>query len=380
MTRRRRKFLLRSLALIALAHSELALAADAPAQGAAPPPPAVLVSVAKLRPLARQTEFIGRVQAFEKVDLIARVSGFLRERNFEAGAEVKKGQQLFLIEPEQFEATVAQRKAQVSAAQATLDNANLSLERYEALEAKQAVSTAQRDQKVADQKNAVAGLEQAKAALWDAEIQLSYTKIVAPFDGRIGRSSVDPGNLVGPNSGVLTTVVRSDKMYVLFPVTQAQLLQANKDGSKAENLKVHAILANNSILPEVGKIDFLDVKVDPRTDSQQARAIFDNPNGILTDGQTIRLTIERNDPDKFVTIPEQAITTDQSGPFVYVVDKDGTVEQRQVKLGQSNDGLAAVMDGVKEGEQVIIDGLQKVRKGAKVTAKESDTVIGGSKP
>lgn len=341
---------------IVLLHQTCANAADVPAKtaGAAAPPPAVLVSAAKVRPLARQIEFIGRVEAIEKVDLRARVTGFLRERNFQAGTDVKQGEQLFLIEPEPFEATVAQRKAQVFAAQATLDNANLSVERYETLEARQAVSTAQRDQKIADQKNAAAGVEQAKAALKDAEIQLSYTRIVAPFSGRIGRSSIDPGNLVGPNSGVLTTVVRADKMYALFPVTQAQLLEANKVGNKRENLKVRAILADGSLLKQVGTIDFLDVKVDPRTDSQLARAVFDNPDGILTDGQTIRLTIERTDPGEFITVSEQAISTDQSGPYVFVVGGDGIVDRRSIKLGQSRDGLIAVTEGVKQGELVII--------------------------
>lgn len=318
--------------------------------------------------------------AVEKVDLRARVTGFLRERNFQAGAQVNKGEQLFLIEPEPFEATVAQRKAQVFAARATLDNANVALSRYQALEARQAASTAQLDQRIADQKNAAANVEQAVAALKDAEIQLSYTRIIAPITGRIGRSSIDPGNLVGPNSGVLTTLVRSDKVYVLFPITQAQLLDANKTGSRPDNLKVRAILADGSLLNQVGSIDFLDVKVDSRTDTQLARAIFDNPDRILTDGQTVRLTIERKDPSEFITIPEQAVTTDQSGPYVFVVSKEGTVDQRQIKLGQSRDGLVAVSDGLKEGELVIIEGLQKVRKGAKVTPTQSDeTLVGGAR-
>lgn len=383
MTSRNRRLWLSFLALCSF-HQIPVFAAESPAKpaGATPNLPAVMVAPAKKRPLARQTEFIGRVEAVEKVDLRARVTGFLRERNFQAGSMVKKGDQLFLIEPEPFEATVAQRKAQVFAAQATLDNANLALDRYETLEARQAVSAAQRDQKVADQKNAAANVEQAKAALKEAEIQLSYTKIIAPFSGRIGRSSIDPGNLVSPSSGVLTTLVRADKMYVLFPVTQAQLLAANKNGSKPENLKVRAVLADGSLFKEPGSIDFLDVKVDPRTDSQLARAIFDNPDGVLTDGQTMRLVLERKDPDEFVTVPEQAVVTDQSGAYVFVIGKENTVEQRRIKTAQSRDGVIVVTDGIKEGESVIVEGLQKVRAGQKVTTKESaeaSTLTGGTK-
>lgn len=335
-----------------------------------PPPPAVMVSPAKLRPLGRQDEFIGRVQAIEKVDLRARVSGFLRERRFEAGAKVKKGDVLFVIEPEPFEAALAQRKAQVASAQATLENADIAYTRYETLERRDAVSTAQRDLKLAEQKRAAASVEEAKAAVRNAEITLSYTTIISPLTGRIGRSIVDPGNLVGPDSGVLTTVVRSDKMYVLFPITQAQLLEAQKDGSKPENLKVRVRLADGSLLKAVGVIDFLDVKVDPRTDSQLARAILDNSESLLTDGQTVRLVIDRKDPMVQLTIPEQSVASDQAGSYAFVVRSDGTVEQRRVKTGQSRDGLVVVTEGIKDGDLVVVEGLQKVRNGVKVTTKQ----------
>lgn len=170
-------------------------------QAAAAQAPAVLVVKAKKQSLARQTEFVGRVEALEKVDLRARVSGFLRERKFDAGAEVSKGDILYLIEPEPFEAALEQRQAQLESAVATHDNAVLTLKRYKDLEAKQAASTAQLDQKIADEKTAAAGIAAAKAAVEDAKINLSYTKVVAPISGRIGRSSIDPGNLVGPDSG-----------------------------------------------------------------------------------------------------------------------------------------------------------------------------------
>lgn len=348
---------------------------DKSAAGAAAPAPAVLVATAKMRPLGRQTEYIGRVQAFKKVDLRARVSGFLREQNFDAGAEVKEGAVLYLIEPEPFQAALAQRQAQVAAAIATQENAAASLERYKHLESNRYASEASLDMKIAEEKRASASIKEAKAAETEAEIQLSYTKIIAPISGRVGRSAVDPGNLVGPDSGVLVTLVRTDKMYVLFPVTQAQLIEARRTGGRPENLKLRLKLADGSLFKETGQIDFIDVKVDSRTDGQTVRAIFPNPDGILTEGQTVRLTIERKDPETHLTIPMASISTDQAGPYVFVVDSDGTAHQRRLKLGVSRDGLIAVNEGVKDGEQVVVQGIQKVRDGAKVTATLDDSEL-----
>lgn len=345
------------------------------AAAAAAPAPAVLVSAAKTRPLGLQTEYVGRVQAFKKVDLRARVSGFMREQKFEPGANVKEGDVLYVIEPEPFQAAVAQREAQVAAAIATQENAAVSLQRYRRLESTQAASEAQLDLKIADEKRASAAIKEARAAQKEAEIQLSYTKIVAPISGRVGRSAIDPGNLVGPDSGVLVTLVATDKMYVLFPVTQAQLMEARRTGGKPENLKVRAKLADGSLYAETGRIDFVDVKVDSRTDGQIVRALFPNPNNILSDGQTVRLVIERNDPSTFLTIPVAALSTDQAGPYVFVVTKDGTAQQRRLKLGVSRDGFIAITEGLEAGENVVVQGLQKVRDGAKVAAQPDKTEL-----
>ena len=338
-------------------------------QAAAAQAPAVLVVKAKKQSLARQTEFVGRVEALEKVDLRARVSGFLRERKFDAGAEVSKGDILYLIEPEPFEAALEQRQAQLESAVATHDNAVFTLKRYKDLEAKQAASTAQLDQKIADEKTAAAGIAAAKAAVEDAKINLSYTKVVAPISGRIGRSSIDPGNLVGPDSGVLATLVRTDKMYALFPVTQRQLLEAKKNGDDAKDLIVRAKLADGSLAEQKGVIDFIDVKVDPRTDGQIVRAIFPNENRLLTDGQTLRIVIESKSPDEATVIPTTALATDQQGTYTFVVTADNKVERRNLKLGISRDGLIAVTDGLKVGEQVIVQGQQKVKDGGTAKAE-----------
>lgn len=315
-----------------------------------------------------------------KVDLRARVTGFLREQRFTAGAEVKEGEVLYVIEREPFEAALSQRQAQVAAAIATQENAAASLKRYQVLESKQVASEATLDLKIAEEKRAAASIKEARAAEKEAEIQLSYTRIVAPISGRVGRSAIDPGNLVGPESGVLVTLVRTDKMHVLFPVTQAQLIEARKTGGTAEKLKVRAKLADGSLLPQTGEIDFIDVKVDARTDGQQVRAVFQNPDGALTDGQTVRLVIERKDPDTFISIPIAALSTDQAGPYVFIVGEDGIAHQRRLKLGTSRDGVIAVMEGLKEGERVVVQGLQKVRDGAKVTAALAEPSGGTAAP
>lgn len=332
------------------------------------PRPAVLVAIAEKKPIGRQTEFVGRVEAVEKVELRARVQGFLRERNFEAGSKVEKDQKLFKVEPEPFEAELAQRKAQLESAKATLQNASAQLARYQTLESKEVASTAQLDVRVADEARAKASVLEAEAAVKDSEIRLSYTDIIAPISGRIGRSSVDPGNLVGPDSGVLAVIVNTEKMYILFPVTQAQLLAARRN-TKPEDFKVRIRLADGSIFGAQGSIDFLDVVVDPRTDGQIVRAIIPNTDGTLTDGQTVRVLIEQITPEVAIAIPQAAIATDQAGQFVYLVNAENKVEQRKVKTGQSRDGIIAVSEGIAEGDRVIVQGLQKVRPGVEVTAE-----------
>jgi membrane fusion protein (multidrug efflux system) len=336
------------------------------------PRPAVLVAVAEEKALGRQTDFVGRVEAIEKVELRARVQGFLKERNFEAGANVEKGQKLFLVEPEPYEAELAQRKAQLASARATEQNASAQLARYRTLESKEVASTAQLDVRIADEARAKASVLEAEAAVTDAEIKLSYTTIVTPISGRIGRSSVDPGNLVGPDSGVLAVVVNTEKVYVLFPVTQAQLLAARRNTS-AKDFTVRVRLADGSLLDTHGTIDFIDVVVDPRTDGQIVRAVIPNADGALSDGQTVRVLIEQINPEVAIAIPQAAVATDQAGQFVYVVNAASKVEQRRIKTGQSKDGLIAVTEGVAVGDRVIVQGLQKVRPGAEVTAQTADS-------
>src|SRR5690349_19668876 len=292
------------------------------------PPPAVLVQLAELRTMTKQAEFVGRAEALEKVDLRARVQGFLGPRLFKDGDTVKEGQVVFTIEREPFEAAVDQRRAQLAAAQATFANADQQLQRTAELARKGNAPIAQLDQRTAEQGQAKAAVMEAEANLRDAQIQLSYTEIKTPIGGRIGRAAVSPGNLVGPDTGVLATVVEDNPMQVLFSVTQLEMLEG-RDSEVTGKVRARVRLANGELYSEKGRIDFLDVQVNPRTDGQTVRAMFPNPDDILTSGQTVRVIIEEKGGDKVLVIPETAIAIDQTGPYVFVVGVHNTIEQRR---------------------------------------------------
>ena len=242
---------------------------SAAAQQAAPPP-AVLVQPAELRSMTNQAEFVGRAEALEKVDLRARVQGFLGPRLFKDGDDVKEGQVVFTIDKESFEAAVDQRKAQLVSAQARLVNADQQLKRAAELAPGRNIELAKLDDRRAEQAQAKAAVMEAEANLRDAQIQLSYTEIKTPISGRIGRAAVSPGNLIGPDSGVLATVVKDDPMQVLFSETRREMLEA-RETDPTGKVRARVRLADGSLYSEKGRIDFLDVQVNPRTDGQSGR-------------------------------------------------------------------------------------------------------------
>ncbi len=332
----------------------------------AAPPPAVLVQAAELTPIAEQSEFIGRAAAVDKVDLRARVKGFLGERKFNDGDMVKKDEVVFTIEPETYQAAVDQKLAQRDSAQAALTNADLQLQRATELLRTNTGTKQTYDQRLSEQLQAKANLEDSRAQLRDAEIQLSYTTIKSPIAGRIGRAVVSPGNLVGPDSGVLATVVSESPIRVLFPVTQRELLDAKREAQIGDPPQVRLRLADGSIYKEKGKLDFIDITVDPKTDGQIVRATFENKENLLTDGQTVRVILEASKPQKVVTVPQQAIALDQTGPYLFVVDDKNVVHLRRVKTGILRNGQLVVTEGLKEGEKVVIQGQQRIRDGMTV--------------
>lgn len=357
---------LRVLALLGAALGTALLGLPAGGQQGAPPP-AVLVQPAELKPIADQAEFIGRAAAVDKVELRARVKGFLGPRKFSDGDLVKEGQVLFTIEPEPYQAAVDQKVAQRDSMKAALTNADLQLYRAEELLRSKTGTQQTYDQRLSERLQAKANLEDAAAQLRDAEIQLSYTEIKSPIAGRVGRAAVSPGNIVGPDSGVLATVVSENPIRVLFSITQRELLDARRDsGTSGDGLVVRLRLADGSLYKDKGKLDFIDVTADAKTDGQVVRAVFDNKQGLLTDGQTVRVIVEGEKVPTVVAVPQASIAQDQSGPYLFIVNDKNVAEQKRVKVGVARDGLVAITEGLKAGERVIIQGQQRVRPGMTV--------------
>jgi membrane fusion protein, multidrug efflux system len=342
------------------------------------PPPAVSVTPVVSRQVTETVDYIGRITAIEKVDIVARVPGFIEERNFTEGQEVKTGDLLFRIEQDIYKAAVDQARATLAKARATEVNAKLQLERGKELVRNQNIPQATVDQRAADEAGAQAGVMEAQAALEQAEINLGYTEIRSPIDGRIGLAIFTKGNLVQPSSGRLATIVSQDPVYVIFPVSQRNLLDYYRrrpdDADKSAPVTVRIKLPNGTVYPHPGVANFLDVQVDPTTDTVAVRATVPNPEHLLIPGGVVSVSVERGAPKSALTVPQSAVLLDQTGRYVLVVDADKKVEQRRITTGAEQGRNIVVTEGLKEGEQVIVEGIQKVRPGQVVTA----TVVPGT--
>jgi len=334
----------------------------AAAQGA--PPPAVTVTPVASREVTATGDFIGRVVAIDKVDVVARVSGFINERNFSEGQQVKTGDLLFSIEPDTYKAAVDQQNANLAKAKATEVNANLQLQRGQDLVRNQNIPQSEVDQRAANAQAAHADVMQAQALLEQARINLGYTEIRSPVDGRIGLANFTVGNLVSPSSGPLATIVSQDPMWVTFPVSQRDFLTLKVN---PKDLKVKIRFADGTTYNQVGTINFIDVSVDRATDTVLVRATMPNPDGALIDGQLVTVVLETEQPQEKVTVPQAALIADQEGTYVFVVD-DGKAAIRRIKPGGEIGPDVIVNDGLKGGEQVIVEGIQSVRPGQPVQA------------
>jgi len=359
----------------------LALGLSAPVVQAQQPGAAtVSVIKAEKRPVTESVRFVGRIQAIERVDIRARVTGYLEDVLFKDGDLVKTGTPLYRIEKGPFEAAVEQAKAAKLRAQALLENATLQLQRSEELLKTSATSIAVRDERLATQKAAQGDLTGAEAALKTAEINLAYTDINSPIDGRIGRTAVTRGNVVGPDSGVLTTIVSSNPMYVTFPVSQREFIRIFPPGRDSQtainNSKVVVQLSNGPVYAHTGTIDFVDVKVDQSTDTVAVRATLPNPDGRLVDGQLVQVSVEGDKPEERIVVPQAALIADQQGIYVFIVE-DGKAAIRRVKVGQTVGGSIIVTEGLNGGELVATTGLQGLRPGLPVLAVPAQQPVGG---
>ena len=334
---------------------------------AAAPPPSVVVTPVVRKDVTPTMTFVGRVEAIEDVELRARVEGFLEKRSFDEGGDVNKGDLLFLIEQAPYQADVERAQAEVLSADATLTNASLQADRFRSLIKRGNVSQAKLDEAVAEETRAKAAVEEAKAALAQAELNLSYTTIKAPIDGRIGRATYSVGNLVGPSSDPLAELINLDPIYVQIAVGDRQLLDARRDDfDETEQLVPWLVLGDGEKYSEPGVFAFINNKVDVQTDTVTVRATFPNPNKVLLPEQFVTVEIKSSAPVKALVIPQAAVQENQSGRFVLVVDKDDKVKVRQVTMGVTEGTDWIVEQGLDEGEDVIIEGLQKVRPGIAV--------------
>ena len=357
------------------------LPVTAKAQPAPAGPPAVGVVRVARQEITQSNEFVGRIQSIGRVSLVARVSAFLEKREFVEGQEVKKGDLLYLLEQPPYQAQVDFNKANVAQLEAQHTFAQQQLARAEYLLKTPAGQQQNVDQTISNERSLAAQVASAKAQLETAQINLGYTEIRAPIDGKISATDVTEGNVVSPSSGTLATLVSQDPMYVIFPVAQRTALQLRdryvpEGGFQAVVIRVR--LPNGKIYEQVGHLDYISPTVDQNTDTIILRGVIPNPlvtaakDGTpairqLTDKEFVTVLLEGVQPVSVLGIPRTAVLTDQQGDYVYVVDGQNRAEVRRIHLGQSTPSTAVVTDGLNEGELVISEGVQRVRPGEVVS-------------
>lgn len=325
--------------------------------------------------------FNGRAEAVSSVALKARVSGFLESISFNEGDVVTKDQVLFGIEKAQYKAQVDAIKGNVFRLRGTLKLAEIERDRRQLLVRRKQISQEELDRAMAGVTEAQGQLLSEQANLEQAELNLSYTEIKAPFTGTIGVSYFDVGDVVSPLSGDLAVIVSKDPMYVNFPVSQRQLLSFREQSANSEldfgGAVVKIRLANGDDYAHVGKVNFIDVLSNPSTDTTIVRAEFPNPDGLLVHQQLLDVVLEESDADMKLAVPQRALLLDQIGAYVLTVDGNDTIQVTRIELGDSVEGMVVVVSGLEEGAKVVVQGGQRVRPGMKVKATEASSVGGG---
>jgi membrane fusion protein (multidrug efflux system) len=372
--------------LLVLSFLALAGCNESQKQAAAPaaPPPAVGVVPAQTKGVARAYSFVGRIKAIETVALRARVQGFLEKILFTEGQDVKAGDLLFQLERVQYQAAVDQAQANLASAKAQTVNAQLQFNRAADLVKTSAGTQATLDQARASLEVAQAGVQQYAAALTQAKVNLDYTDIRSPIDGRIGRTTYTQGNLVGPSSDPLATVVSQDPIYVQFPVSVAALQEIRKSRRQEDGrlIKIDIVvrLPSGEEYAHPGVWNYTDPQVDQQTDTLLMRGTLPNPERQLVDGEFVTVEVRERKEQPRLVVPQAALQVDQGGNYVLVVGADKKVELRRVKTGENSDTDVVIVSGLSAGDAVIVDGIQKVRPGQIVNATPAASATAEAKP
>jgi len=355
-----------------------------------PPPPKVTVAQPLQQEVIDYLEFTGTTRAFEEVEVRARVAGFLRSMEFTPGTQVEKGDLLFVIDPREYEAELNAAKAELSSAEAQLKRAQIEFERADRLFKQKAGAETDVVKWRGQRDVARADVLRANAKIEKAGLNLSYTQVVAPITGRVSRNFVDLGNLVGEGEPtLLTTVTRYDPVYAYFNLNERDLLKVmamnrkklqEKGLDAAENPEIKADIqvflevANEEGYPHEGKLDFAESSVDKDTGTLQLRGVFPNPGQapVLIPGLFVRLRMPIDTRENALLVTERAIGSDQSGRYLLVVNSENMVEKKPIRMGQLADGLRVIDEGLRPDDQVVVNGLQRARPGAKVDPERTD--------
>ncbi|WP_034640636.1 efflux RND transporter periplasmic adaptor subunit [Chitinilyticum aquatile] len=340
----------------------------------APPPAPVVVEKVSQQDVPMQIELVGETAGYRDVEVRSRVNGILLKRTYTEGQFVQAGQVLFEIDPEPYKAALDQAKGVLAQSMAALEKAKADRDRIIPLYKENAVSRKDFDDAMAAYDSALANSQSAQAKVKEAELNLGYTRVTAPISGVTSKVAQSEGSLIMASSGSpLTTISQFEPLYVNFSYSEQDRLNFERNVASGKmtvrdsaNWTAHIRLADGSMYDKVGRVNFSDNRVDPKTGTIQARAIFDNKDGKLLPGQFVRLILDIGTRKDAIVVPERAVTQSQADKLVMVVSAGGDVEPRTVKLGPSVKGGVLVEEGVKPGEQIIVEGLMKARPGAKV--------------
>lgn len=370
----------------AILMSLLAAACSGAKPPPAPPPPQVVVLAAAPRAVDVTTDYVAQTEALNEVEIRPRVGGLLETQAVAEGSKVKKGELLFVIDSQPYAAAMSQAKAALALAQAALDQADRDLARVRPLSTIDAVSQQELDAAIARHDSARAQVEAAQAALKTAELNLGYTRVTSPIDGVIGRAQLKVGGLVTAYSTLLSTVYSTDPMYVNFAISEARVLEVQRELGRALNQAAKSersfqvLLVDNSVYPYPGKMNFIDAAVDSTTGTLKVRLELPNPDQLLRANQFARVRVTTQHLKDALVVPQRAVQEFQGKNFLWVIDAEMKATQRDVVLGPRVDQDWVIHEGLKPGDQVVVEGMQKMKPGTTVAIRAPAPVAPAAAP